>query len=397
MTPPSVRAPADPVTLLFRGLTAAVAGVLVVLAVSVAQALLATQPLAIDFLPLWTAGRFAAHDPARIYDFQALTDAQSWLLGPIRSLRPFAYPPSALLVLAPLSVLPFWWAYAVWMTGTAIAFMTAALAVTPQRPWLAGLLILAPPATVLVFVAGQSSFLIGALGLGALAMLDRRPWLAGVLLGLAAAFKPTLLVMAPLALIAGGSWKALASAALAGVALVAASAVCFGIEPWLAWLAALPRFQVQTLHDTGVLKGVVTPASVAIQLGLDGAMAMALRGLFAVLAIAAVAVTFNRTRDLTLRIVALFGSAFPITPYAMGYDTSLLLPAAVASLLAAGGLRGRIAGMAGYLAAVSAGFPHIGAWGLVIFLAIALGPAALRWIAPPRRPITLPDLGEGLI
>ena len=34
------------------------------------------QPLGVDFLPLWTAGRMASSDPGHIYDFAAVTRAQ---------------------------------------------------------------------------------------------------------------------------------------------------------------------------------------------------------------------------------------------------------------------------------------------------------------------------------
>lgn len=56
--------------------------------------LLQIQPLGIDFLPLWTAGRMAWTAPGKVYDFAAVTQAQSWLLPHLRWLRPYAYPPA---------------------------------------------------------------------------------------------------------------------------------------------------------------------------------------------------------------------------------------------------------------------------------------------------------------
>src|SRR5580658_2864871 len=88
--------------------------------------LLRFQPPGMDFLPLWTAGRMALSEPGRVYDFAAVTHAQAWLLPPhFAWMRPFAYPPTALLVLAPLGALPFWAALTVWLTAGLAAFLYA--------------------------------------------------------------------------------------------------------------------------------------------------------------------------------------------------------------------------------------------------------------------------------
>src|SRR5260370_32563872 len=72
------------------------------------------QPFGLDFLPLWTAGRLAWTEPGRIYDFGFVTHAQGWLLPGMKWSRPYAYPPSALLLLAPFGRLPFWAALGAW-------------------------------------------------------------------------------------------------------------------------------------------------------------------------------------------------------------------------------------------------------------------------------------------
>src|ERR1700759_2003739 len=77
----------------------ALAAVLAVLAASEAWALINFQPLGVDYLPLWTAGRMAWTAPGHVYDFAAVTHAQNWLLPGLKWMRPYAYPPTALLVL----------------------------------------------------------------------------------------------------------------------------------------------------------------------------------------------------------------------------------------------------------------------------------------------------------
>ena len=74
------------------------------------------QPLGIDFLPLWTAGRMSWAHPDRVYDFSPrLATAQGCLLPNLESQRPYIYPPTTLLLLAPFGCLPFWPALAAWV------------------------------------------------------------------------------------------------------------------------------------------------------------------------------------------------------------------------------------------------------------------------------------------
>ena len=54
---------------------------------------------------------------------------------------------------------------------------------------------------------GQVTFLLGALVMTGLVVNKERPITAGVLFGLAAAVKPQLLMLLPLALIAEGRWR----------------------------------------------------------------------------------------------------------------------------------------------------------------------------------------------
>ena len=89
-------------------LLALVLSVLVLVAGELLSFKLRHQPPLIDFLTMWTGGAIANADPRSLYDFARIDDAQAWLLGARAHDRPFPYPPSALLVFAPLARLPFW-------------------------------------------------------------------------------------------------------------------------------------------------------------------------------------------------------------------------------------------------------------------------------------------------
>lgn len=360
----------------------ALAAALLAFAGVLARSILAAQPLGLDFLPMWTGARVAAQDPGRLYDVAYLTEAQRWLLGGLADRRPFPYPPSALLVFAPFGRLPFWPALVLWTGLGVTAFLAGGLRLAGGRRWLIAVLALALPATVSGLLAGQSVFLVGGLAMAALSILDRRPFAAGVLLGVAAAIKPSLLLAAPFLLAAAGQWRALAAAALAGAAMVAASALTYGVASWRDWLGSAAGFQAQVLGDPRLLKLVVSPSGLLQRLGLQGPVRAVFQLAVAAIALGLGALAFRSTASPRLRALALFGAGLMATPYAMNYDTALLAPAAAAALEAPAAARPRLAALAAFLALALAGFPLIGAAALAAGLALqAL--AARRPLAGP--------------
>jgi hypothetical protein len=291
--------------------------------------LLRCQPLGMDFLPLWTAGRFAWSHPGQVYDFAAVSHAQSWLLPGFKWLRPFANPPTSLLLLAPLGALPFWWALGLWVTLGFGAFLFAGARLAAGRWPIALLLMALSPAAVLAAIVGQSVLLGTALMVLGIVELQRRPRLAGALLALAAAIKPQVALLAPLALFAGGAFEALVSAAVVEAVLVAASLVVFGPARWSEWLASLPAFQSVIEATPGIVPGVITPGGAAHLLGLTGVVSAVWRGAFALLGIAVVWRAFRTTQGAAHRLACLAAGTLLATPYAMHYDGALLVPAAV--------------------------------------------------------------------
>lgn len=280
------------------------------------------QPAGLDFAPLWTGARVALSDPARLYDFGHVTALQSWPLGHAK-LRPFAYPPTLALILAPFAALPFTAAYALWTALTGALFLAAGL--RARFPW--WFVLLAPVS--LVAYCGQVTFLVGALMLAALT-LKARPWLAGVLWGVAACVKPQLVVFAPLALLAEGRWRSLAGAAAAGLALVAASGAAFGAEVWLRWPQALARFHDVVYSDPALKGDAGTPYGVLMLVGLPGWLAFLTIPVLAFL----VWKVFRSTDDIAARLLTVAGAAILAGPYALPYDRALLAPAVAAGVAA---------------------------------------------------------------
>ena len=340
---------------------------------------LKTQPLFVDFLAMWTGGRMANIEPARLYNSWAVSQAQAWLLGPAAAHdRPFPYPPSALVVFGPLARLPFWTASAVWMTLIVGAFGWVALRPLPRWRLSGAALVVLAPGVVWAAVSAQCAFLIGALAIGGVALLTRRPLLAGVLLGLAAVFKPTVLLMAPIALAAGGHWRALIGAGVGALALIVLSVVGYGVSPWMAWLNSASGYLARITSDAHYYTSIVAPSGLAAQLGLTGWASILWRSAFAAVGVAITVLVFHRTQQLAPRLTALFGGSILASPYAMNYETVLLVPGAVLALTTARGGRARVLTLAAYIALAVAGFPVVSAAALMIFLVLALGCVAIE-------------------
>ncbi|MEQ5788893.1 DUF2029 domain-containing protein [Erythrobacter sp. NFXS35] len=275
-----------------------------------------------DWAPLWVAGQLSWTSPGQAYDFELVSFLQRPLVE-VESIRPFVYPPSALLVFTAFAVLPF--------TASFVFFILVSLAMfsrasSPLRAQIA-LLLFAPP-VVLAATAGQPTLLVTALILFGLVQLERHEGWAGVLFGIAAMIKPPLLLLAPVALAGGGYWRAFAAAGVSAIAMGAVSVAAFGFDTWLVWFSVLPLFNELVTEFEPLLRNAITPYAMAVRTGFAGNIVIAGA---AVIAIPVAWLSFARTRDISVRLVALVGGALLVSPYAMNYELAALAPAVAAS------------------------------------------------------------------
>ena len=150
---------------------------------------------------------------------------------------PWMYPPHFFLLILPLVLLPFWWAYGVWLAATATPYLWTMRSIVPPLRWALPLALVMPP-VFYNLIHGQFGFWIaGCLGLG-LIYARRHPWLAGLAIGLLS-MKPHFGLLIPVALAAGGYWRAMWGSALAVAGLIMVSAVVLGVDAWAAFLPAL--------------------------------------------------------------------------------------------------------------------------------------------------------------
>src|SRR5262249_3025773 len=188
-------------------------------------------PIATDFVNIWAAGRQAlAGQAAAIYDVALHKSAEVTALGhDFDGEYPWIYPPTFLCAAVLLSLLPYVAANLTWMLLTFPAYVAAVRAIIGQRIGI--LLACAFPGLLANVMAGQNGFATAALFGGALVLLQRSPIVAGCLIGLLS-FKPHLGILIPIALVAGGHWRAIAAAAVTVIVLALASAAAFGLATW---------------------------------------------------------------------------------------------------------------------------------------------------------------------
>lgn len=276
---------------------------------------------------------------------------------------PFAYPPTALILMKPLAVLGYW----TWIAISALAFALSVAVIAGNR--VAALSFLNPGA-IKGLVQGQSPMLLGAL---LFAGLSLPPLLGGALWGVAASVKPQLMVFAPLALIVRRDWTMLMGMALGGLLMVAASLIFLDLSLWWDWIGAMTNFN--GLVSNGAMIRAVTPAGTAAVAGLP-MLPFILSGVALGTAAVIVSVPKVEGEQLILLVVA---ASLVASPYAHSYDTIALIPSCAALLL-----KGR------WIYAVPAAFIFVGTpfltmASIMALLVMAIAESrSLPWQSRPR-------------
>lgn len=293
-----------------------------------------------DFAAFWTAARLTlGGHAAEVFDPAAFAEALRRATGEAVGFNPYPYPPHGLFLVLPAGLLPYLWAYAIWMIGLAAGYLLAARRVTGAT---AAWVVLLAPATVVTVAMGQNGLLTASLMLGGFAALPRRPVLAGLLFGLLT-FKPQLGLLIPLALAAAGHWRAFAAAAAATLVLLAASLALVGVAGWEAYVTEVLGTQGRFMAEgEGVFMQMVPSPFMAMRLlGFDAAAGYALQGILALVAATATFWAWRRQAAPPARLAVVLVGTFLVSPYVFNYDMTILSAAVV--LLAREGLRGGFA------------------------------------------------------
>lgn len=272
-----------------------------------------------DFISFWAASRLALHGHAvDVYNYQLLQVAQQAAVPGVEAPYAWFYPPTFLLVILPLSLMPYLASFWTFVTATMAAFLaTLARAI---RRWDAAWLVASFPGLWMCLAQGQNGFLTAALAGGSLLLLARRPVPAGILIGLLV-IKPHLAVLFPLVLLARRSWRAFAAAAVTAVAALGLATLALGPDTLRAWAASMDL--ARKLVEIGALPWAKMPTTFAALrlLYLPVPWAYAGHALVALAAVLAVWRCWRRPGvSLGLRGAALMVATFLVNPYSFDYD-----------------------------------------------------------------------------
>jgi hypothetical protein len=232
-----------------------------------------------------------------------------------RTELPFPYSPTMLLWVAPLSLIPMWLAFGMFVAMSIAAFVFVC------RPYLTRIEITLALFSAPLFYAlltGQVTVILAALLLWACGT-KRRAW-AGAAFAVIASIKPQLVIMAPLLLLIMQDWEAIVAAALTFAMILLASITVFGVETWGAWIMSLDNFHAILLNNN-VLVVAANPAGVAEHWGLSPLP-------FLIVGAAVGAWLAIRCRDLNplQQSAGIAAGSLMAAPYALTYDLTAVVP-----------------------------------------------------------------------
>jgi Glycosyltransferase family 87 len=234
---------------------------------------------------------------------------------------PFPYAPTMLLWIKPLSVLPMWPAFAIWVAISAYCLAKACrVHLSVNETWL----VVGGPILIYGLGTGQVSVVLAAILLWSCTTKNRLA--AGIGLAVIASIKPQLVLLAPLFLLVRHDWLAFGSAALAFLALVLASILAFGFPLWFEWLSSLTNFH-RVLHEQSVLGVAATPAAAAERWHLPP-----LPFLLGGLALGSWLVVKCRNLEPLETSAAIATGSLMAAPYALTYDLAAVTPFLVAAI-----------------------------------------------------------------
>lgn len=273
-----------------------------------------------DFTSFWAAGKLTlAGDAKAAFDIAVHNQVQAAIVD-FDGLMPFAYPPPFLLVVTPFALLPYAVAVIAWVALTYAFYIAAMRQFAPAATWTAAAF---PPVLVNGIIA-QNGLLTGGMFISGMALLKQYPLRAGLMLG-CLVIKPHLAVLFPLALAAGGHWRAFAGAAASSVGLLLAALMVFGFEVYQAFLEQMPLFS--SIAAQGLV-GWHKMASVYASLRLAGAApeaAWSAHILVAAIGALAVGLVWRSSAELDAKAAMLGAASVLVSPYIYLYDTVLLV------------------------------------------------------------------------
>jgi len=214
------------------------------------------RPLGSDFVQFYAAGKIlnSGHGASWIYHIETIVSVEHESLPAMdqSQMLLFGYAPYIATLFRPLALLPYFWAYCVWL-AISLALYTASLAML-FRGSIPFLLALSSPMFVFeTWIGGQISVIaFVAVALFIANFRRGRFFLAGLSLAIAA-YKPSLIAIPVLMLIIGRCWRVVAGAAAGTAASAALALMAGGVEACRQWFSTVHMFaQLATAADVSI-------------------------------------------------------------------------------------------------------------------------------------------------
>jgi Glycosyltransferase family 87 len=279
-----------------------------------------------DFVSFYAAGKLALSGSSTLsYVHTAHAAAEVAAIGYGHPYIYFYYPPTFLLWCASLALLPPLVAFLSFEALSLGAWIVITNRILRASGWRWIVPTLAYPAVGWTLFLGQNSLLTAALLGATTLLLDDRPILAGIMLG-TICYKPDLALVAPIALAAGGHWRAFGAASLTVAFWIVLSIGLFGIHIWLDYWKALTGSAV--VYNTRVTLWLyITPYGAVRVLGGGARLGWIIQAGIAGIAASMVAWIWRRNPGTAVRSAALASGMLLTAPIALMYDLMILMVA----------------------------------------------------------------------
>lgn len=274
-----------------------------------------------DFRVFWSAARLAlqghAADAYQIGPLFAVQQSVSPALEVAKPWQHWFYPPTFLLAVLPLALLPYLLSFLLFTSASVLFYLDVVGKIAPFPH--VRLLALAFPSVLFAAANGQNSFLTAGLAGLAMLWLERRPAWAGVAIGLLA-IKPHLAVLFVVALLSARCWRVLFSAALVACGFAVLSVLVLGVDTVPAFLGNLSLAKSFAEQGLMPMEKMPTAFAGARLLGASVGAANLLQLACALGAAAAVAWAWRRPAPLALRSAILLTASLLVSPHMFDYD-----------------------------------------------------------------------------
>jgi arabinofuranan 3-O-arabinosyltransferase len=282
-------------------------------------------PIYTDFATGWVAGVQALRgNIVPLYDPAEFLKIQTALLGTQQFFYPnWPYPPTFSLIMAPFSLMPYFWSFVTWTFLTLLGCLAVVYLIVRRSPAIA--LVLASPFTAWNILPGQNGFLLASVLGASLFFIEYQPVLAGVFIG-CLTYKPQFGILLPVALVAAKQWRVVASAVVTVILLAGASMAAFGVSAWEAFPQGLLQqfgvvLRAEGLPDTVANWGYLQTVYGLIRYLHGGAtLAWVGQALVTLSAATIVLLVWRSPTRYALKAAILSTAALVASPYAFAYD-----------------------------------------------------------------------------